>query len=149
MFKTKKIKNQMFFCFSVSIPTPSINENDLPILPQVISFDLVIMTRCDSRLIGYILRCMPNLMNFYFHLSLKEPKWQFSDELLDGHVWQDMLECHVPHLSKFEFHMTILKKYPRLNLDIVIKSFEYFVKKYPNWNIIIDRWQYTVRPRGK
>jgi hypothetical protein len=149
MFKTKKIKNQMFFCFSVSIPTPSINENDLPILPQVISFNLVIMARCNSRLIGYILRCMPNLMNFYFHLLVKESTWPFPGGLFDGHVWQDMLECHVPHLSKFEFHMTILKKYPRLNLDIVVKSFEYFVKKYPNWNIIIDRWKYCFQPRGK
>jgi hypothetical protein len=68
---------------------------------------------------------------------------------LDGHVWQDMLECYVPHLSKFEFHMTILKRYPRLNLDIVVKSFEYFVTKYPNWNILIDRWKYCFRPRGK
>ncbi|CAF1382678.1 unnamed protein product [Rotaria sordida] len=132
---------------NVSISTPSINENDLPILPHVISFDLEILARCDSRSIGYILRCMPNLMYFYFLLTIEKAAWPFPGELLDGHVWQEMLERYVPHLSKFEFHMAIAKKYPRLNLDIVVNSFEYFVKKYFNWNITIDRWKFYCRPR--
>ncbi|CAF4712434.1 unnamed protein product, partial [Rotaria sp. Silwood2] len=34
-----------------------------------------------------------------------------------------------------------------LNLDIVVNSFEYFVKKYFNWNIIIDRWEFYCQPR--
>ncbi|CAF3924062.1 unnamed protein product [Rotaria magnacalcarata] len=34
---------------NLSILAPSINENDLPILPHVISFDLEILARCDSR----------------------------------------------------------------------------------------------------
>ncbi|CAF1401717.1 unnamed protein product [Rotaria sordida] len=133
----------------VSISTASINENDLPILPHVISFDFEILARCDSRSIGYILRSMPNLMYFYFLLTIEKGAWPFSGELLDGHAWQEMLESYVPHLSKFEFHMAIAKKYPRLNFDIVVNSFEYFVKKYFNWNITIDRWKFYCRPRGK
>ncbi|CAF3431311.1 unnamed protein product [Rotaria sp. Silwood2] len=109
---------------NVSISTPSINENDLPILPHVISFDLEILARCDSRSIGYILRCMPNLMYFYFLLVTRKAAWPFPGELLDGHVWQEIL-----------------------NLDIVVNSFEYFVKKYFNWNIIIDRWKFYCRPQ--
>jgi hypothetical protein len=44
--------------------------------------------------------------------------------------------------------MTIVKRYPRLDLDIVINSFDYFVKKYFNWHIVIDRWRYHPQMRG-
>ncbi|CAF4212699.1 unnamed protein product, partial [Rotaria sordida] len=48
------------------IETPPINENDLPISPQMTSFDSTIFAVCDSRAIAYILRCMPNLIRFIF-----------------------------------------------------------------------------------
>ncbi|CAF1427415.1 unnamed protein product [Rotaria sordida] len=124
----------------VSIEAPPMNDNDRPILSQVISFELSIIAMCDNHSIGYILRCMPNLKYFYFHLLVRSAEWPFPDELLNGYVWQQMLELHLPHLSKFEFHMSIIKSFPILNLDIIIKSFEYFVRKYSNWHMIIDRW---------
>jgi len=134
-----------FFCFSVPIARPSINDNDLPILPQMIYFNLRILARCDNRSIGYILRCMPNLIHFYFHLTIRKALWPFPGELLNGYVWQQMLESYVPYLSKFEFNMSILKRRPKLDLDSIVNSFEYFVTKYNNWHIIINRWKYPSR----
>ncbi|CAF5065991.1 unnamed protein product [Rotaria sp. Silwood1] len=52
-----------------SIETPSINENDLPKLPQLTSFNLTILAICDIRSISYILRCVPNLIHFHFVLE--------------------------------------------------------------------------------
>jgi hypothetical protein len=133
------------FSFSNSIETPSINDNNLPILPQMMSCYLKILAVCDSRSIGYILRCMPNLIHFYFKLAIRKAAWPFPGELLDGYVWQQMLELYVPCLSKFEFHISIMKRYPKLDLDIIVNSFEYFVRKYSNWHMIIDRWKYQTR----
>ncbi len=115
---------QIFFCFSVSIATPCINDNDLPILPQMIYFNLRTLARCDNRSIAYILRCMPNLIHFYFHLTIRKASWPFPGELLDGYVWQQMLEPYVPCSSKFEFNMSIVKRRPKLDLDIIVNSFE-------------------------
>ncbi|CAF3864820.1 unnamed protein product [Rotaria sp. Silwood1] len=158
---------------NVSIEAPPMNDNDRPILSQVISFELAIIAMCDNHSIGYILRCMPNIKHFYFHLAVRSAEWPFPGELLDGYVWQQMLELHLPYLSKFEFHiaewpfpgelldgyvwqqmlelhlpylskfefhMSIVKIFPILDLDIIVNSFEYFVRKYSNWHMIIDRW---------
>jgi hypothetical protein len=41
--------------------------------------------------------------------------------------------------------MKIAKRYPKLDLDIIVNSFQYFVTKYPNWHMIIDRWKCQIR----
>ncbi|CAF1440234.1 unnamed protein product [Adineta steineri] len=64
----------------------------------------------------------------------------FPMDLLDGYAWQAMLELYVPYLLKFEFHMSIWKYCPRIDLNIVVNSFKYFVTKYSNWHMIIDQW---------
>ncbi|CAF3759274.1 unnamed protein product [Rotaria magnacalcarata] len=103
--REKPIKNKMFLVyFTASIPAVTINENDLPVLSHVISFDLGIIARYDARSIGYILCCMPNLRQ-------------------------------------------LSKSIPRLNLDIVVNSFEYFVEKNLTWNINIDRWKFYCQRR--
>ncbi|CAF3907479.1 unnamed protein product [Rotaria sp. Silwood2] len=124
-----------------SIQTSSINDNDLPIVTQLISFDLEIYAKCDSRSISYILRYMPNLIRFHFVLAVGKVEWPYVAELLDGYVWKQMLELYVPCLSKFKFHMSIFKPLPELNLDIIGNSFAYFVEKYSNWHMIIDQWR--------
>ncbi len=106
--------------------TPSINDNDLPILSKLKSFHLKIQALCDIRSISYILRCMPNLIRLYF-------------------IFVPMSA----DLSTFEFHMSIVKKLPSLDLDIIVNSFECFVREYSNWHMIIDRWRIDYRIRGK
>ncbi|CAF3327992.1 unnamed protein product [Rotaria sp. Silwood2] len=134
---------------NTSIPSKPFNYNDIPILPQIISFDLTILVKCDSRSIASILRLMPNLIHFYFTMDIPVATWSYPGELFDGYVWQEMLESCVPRLSKFEFHMSIAKTNSILDLDIIVNSFAYFVKKYPNWNIIIQRWNFFFRRSGK
>ncbi|CAF2104816.1 unnamed protein product [Rotaria magnacalcarata] len=131
---------------NVSNPvSPILNENDLPILSQLTNFHLFIGASCDIWSISSILHCMPNLKHFYFYLFVQTSSWSFTNQYLDGYIWQQILENNLSHLSKFEFHMTVTKRIPKLDLDFVINSFNYFVKKYSNWNMIIDRWIYGSR----
>ncbi|CAF1236523.1 unnamed protein product [Rotaria sordida] len=125
---------------NTSTSSKPINYNDLPILSQMISFDLTIFVRCDSRSIASILHCMPHLTHFYFTMAIAT--WSYPAELLDGYVWQDTLERCVPHLSKFEFHISIIKTNSISDLDIIVNSFAYFVQKYSNWNMIVQRWKF-------
>jgi hypothetical protein len=146
--KDKQLKI-FFFNFSISSETPSMTDNDFPILSQLISFDLIILTRCDSRSIGCILRCMPNLRHFYFCLSIQGAIWPFPGELLDGNTWEQMFESYVPCLSKFEFYMSIVKGPPTLDLKIITNSFKNFVEKYCDWHMMISKWRPACRIRGK
>jgi hypothetical protein len=101
------------------------------------------------RSIAYILRCMPNLIHFKFHHGIRPVLWRPAQDLVNGYTWQHMFEMHVPFLSKFDFHMSIVKCRPKLDLDIVVNSFQYFVKKYPEWQMIIDRWASYGKYTGK
>ncbi|CAF1493029.1 unnamed protein product, partial [Rotaria sordida] len=65
----------------------------------------------------------------------------FPIELLGGYLWQEILELHVLYLSESEFHISIYKYFPPIDLDIVIDSFKYFVRRYSNWHMIIDQWK--------
>ncbi|CAF2896693.1 unnamed protein product [Rotaria sp. Silwood2] len=104
-----------FSCFVPNI-TLYCNENDHPILLQLISFNLIIFTLCDIYSIAYILRCMPNLSRFYFTLASRMTAFSYYRELFNGFVWQQLLKRYVPCLSKFEFHISILKTFSSLNL---------------------------------
>ncbi|CAF3905482.1 unnamed protein product [Rotaria sordida] len=132
---------------NVNVPSdePLTNENDLPILSQLTSFELSLDAIFDIWLISYILRCMPILKHFYFHLMPQKSLWPFTDQYLDGNVWKEMFEQYLPCLSKFEFYMVVLKRLPKLDLNFVVESFNYFVNKYSNWDMIIDRWKYDFR----
>ncbi|CAF1550535.1 unnamed protein product [Rotaria sordida] len=134
----------------ISIQESFINENDLPISSQLICFDLSIFTICDIRSIAYILRCMPNLRHFKFLHGTRTIAHSCADTFVNGYTWQHIFEMCTPFLSKFDFHISFEKNYPKLDLDFVVNSFEYFVKKYPKWHMIIDRWapenRNTVNP---
>ncbi|CAF2765967.1 unnamed protein product [Rotaria sp. Silwood2] len=135
--------------FSVKVQEPFIYENDLVISPQIKSFHLSISVECSIRSIGYILRCMPNLIHFKFYHEARTVQWENAQDLVNGYKWQNMFEIHVPFLSKFDFHMSIQKYNPKLDLDMIINSFEYFLKKYPEWQMIIDRWKtYAIYPEN-
>ncbi|CAF3684940.1 unnamed protein product [Rotaria sordida] len=125
---------------NISIQEPFINENDLPISPQLKCFDLSIFTICDIRSIGYILRCMPNLTHFKFLYGTRTIAHSCADTFVNGYTWQHIFEMYTPFLSKFDFHISFEKNYPKLDLDFVVNTFQYFVKKFPKWHMIIDRW---------
>ncbi|CAF1473092.1 unnamed protein product [Rotaria sp. Silwood1] len=90
---------------------------------------------------------MPNLMHFYFRIVIQKITLPFSGGLLYAHKWQTMLEYNAPHLSKFEFDITTYTMYHSNEAFTIDTSFEYFVKKCVNWNIIIDRWIFNNQSR--
>ena len=83
---------------------------------------------------------MPNLKNFYFYLNRKTVTENYSPELLNGYVWKQMLNDHLPNLSKFEFYMIIRKAFPLLNMHDIIASFSPIARQYLHWQMIIDQW---------
>ena len=92
---------------------------------------------------------MPNLIHFKFLHGIRSVASSFINDLVNGYTWQHLFEMHLPFLSKYDFHILIKNKYTKLNLDMVINSFEYFVKKYPEWQMIIDRWASYNKYPGK
>ncbi|CAF1264568.1 unnamed protein product [Adineta steineri] len=131
------------------IVTPSVNENDLPVLSHVISFELTLFVAWNSDSIRYLLHCMHNLKCFIFMFGSYKSKHFLPMDLFDGYVWQELLELYVPYLSKFEFHMSIRKHHPSMDLDMVVNSFKYFVMKYSNWHMIIDQWNILYSTPGE
>ena len=83
---------------------------------------------------------MPNLKHFYFHLDGKTITEKYSPELLDGYMWNQMLNDYLPNLSRFEFYMIIKKAFPLLNLDDIVASFIPIARQYPGWQMIVDQW---------
>ncbi len=140
MNKTFGRKTFLFY-FSDLSEKSSLNNNQLPILKHVIYLNLIVFVICDKHSISSILHCVPNLTHFYFTLVTRSRKWLVPDELLNGYVWQQMLDRSVPRLSKFEFLMSIQRAYASFDIDMIINSFEMFVTKYSNWNMVIDRWK--------
>ncbi|CAF2885538.1 unnamed protein product [Rotaria sp. Silwood2] len=118
LMKRRGAYYHMIIRSSTSVPNVTLycNENDHPILSQLISFNLIIFTLCDIYSIAYILRCMPNLSRFYFTLASRMTAFSYYRELFNGFVWQQLLKRYVPCLSKFEFHISILKTFSSLNL---------------------------------
>ncbi len=115
----------------------------------MISFDLMLFVAWNCPTIAYMLRCMPNLQYFFFIFGSYGSRHVFPVELYNGYVWKEMLELYVPHLSKFEFHMSIAKAYSPIDLNVVVDSFEHFVSKYSNWHMIIDQWKLNSKSPGK
>jgi len=93
----------ILFYFSVPSHVLPVTESDLPILSQLTTFELTNAATCDIWSISNILRCMPNLKHFYFHLMLWVSGSPFMNEYLDGYVWQHIVELDLPCLSQFEF----------------------------------------------
>jgi len=138
----KRFERKTFlFYFSDLSEKSSLNDNDLPILKHAIYLNLMVLVICDKHSISSILHCVPNLTHFYFTLVTRSRKWLVPDELLNGYVWQQMLDRSVPRLSKFEFQMSFQLAYTTLDIDMIINSFEMLVAKYSNWQMIFDQWK--------
>lgn len=106
---------------------PSINENDLPILSSLKSFDLeIIMCRCDIHSISVILHCMPNLHRFIFTLIVDDNISPFLMDLINGLHWYQMLTNYVSYLKKFHFYLSLITNGQSIDLDNIINSFKCF-----------------------
>lgn len=137
------------YLFSIPNEVASANDDNLPMLLHMTSFDLTIIGYCDGRAIYYMLHCMPNLRYFYFTLSTMYSNYAFPGELVNGKVWKRMLERYVPCLSKFEFDMLIPTQTLGLSLLRIVNSFVCCTRKYSNWHMVIDRWKSNTQIDGE
>jgi hypothetical protein len=134
-------KTEFLFLF-FSVPNlSSINQNDLPILLSLKSFDLQVLTKCDIHSLRLILRCMPNLQEFNLTLFIGLLGRQYFHILLDGNNWQQMVASHVPYLKKFEFHICFFIMPEPMDIDGILNSFQYFVTQFDGWHMAISRWK--------
>ncbi|CAF3000293.1 unnamed protein product, partial [Rotaria sp. Silwood2] len=135
----------------INVPnsTLSLNDTDYPILPKLVSFNLSVFLIYDNYAIAYMLRCMPNLNRFNFFLVAPMKTSPYYRRLFNGYLWEDLLKRYAPCLSIFEFHISVQKNLSNLQLDYIVNSFQYFVRKYPNWNMAIGRWILASETSGK
>jgi hypothetical protein len=88
---------------------------------------------------------MPNLHRFVFTYLFDIYIPPFTTDLMNGQNWREILTSHVPHLNKFDFHMSFLTSGEPIDLDNILNSFKCFSNLYHQWDMCITRWQFMPR----
>lgn len=130
----------MFIIFFSFPNVQSINENNLPRVTSLKIFDLYIFTQCNIHSLACVLHCMPNLQEFSFTFIVEYIHTPSIDVLLNGINWQQLLTSHVPHLIKFDIHISFLTHNRLLNSKLILDSFRCFLTQYHDWHIAISQW---------
>jgi hypothetical protein len=130
----------MFIIFFSNPNVLSINKDKLPRVTSLKIFDLHIFTQCNIHSLARVLHCMPNLQKFSFTFIVEYLHTPFIDVLLNGINWQQMLTSHVPHLIKFDIHISFLTHNGLLNSKLILDSFRCFLTQYHGWHMAISRW---------
>lgn len=130
-----------FWFFSTFLPPLNV-ENNLPISPSLISFDLDIKTISDIDSLNLILKCMPNLRRLILALissSFISPTWE---DMLDGQYWEELLTIYVPQMNTFDLFLRVYT-HPNSYIDIddITHSFDYFATIYNDWYLTINQSQ--------
>jgi hypothetical protein len=125
--------------FSVSNPL-FLNKDDLPIVSSLQTFNLQILTHCDIHSLGLILYCMPNLHELNFTFIMEHRAIPFNDVLLNGNIWQNLLTIHVPHLNKFDIHISLVRE-ELFDLKSILDSFRCFITQYDGWHMAASQWK--------
>ncbi len=135
--------------FSTPI-SPSNIENNLPVSPSLISFDLDIKTECDFDSLSPTLRCMPNLRRFTIVIWASSFISSFWEDSLNGQYWQELLTSYVPRLNIFDLFLKIfIYRNSQLDINSIIHSFDYFATKYNDWYLKIDQSKCCFEYDGK
>jgi hypothetical protein len=70
--------------------------------------------------------------------------------VLQGEFWKEFLSHHLPCLCEFDLFVSVLYSVRgRIHLDHIINSFEYFLIRFKDWNIIVSRWYCTPLKRSE
>ena len=135
------------FC-SVTSP-PNLYTDDLPISPQLTTFELELISVFDVSFLGRILDCMPNLRQFTVTVAAIHGVTSYISDVLDGFYWRDVLSRSLPDLLKFEFLICVNKIGTLVNLSDIINSFEYCQTRFNGWQMVASRWLCDVFCYGK
>ena len=133
------LKNKFVRCFVAYQHYPLPYARNPPISPTIRTFDLTLRTSFDFYSLNFILNCMPNLRRFIVTIScLSSMLFQWST-LFDGYRWQESLTRNTPNLDIFEILLRVEDLRPLVNIDSILKSFDYFKNKYNDWHVGIHR----------
>jgi len=99
--------------------------------------------------LNFILRCMPNLRQFIITIICSSSFSSFCGNMFKGDQWQRLLTNGPSQLDAFDIFLFIKHSDLILDIDIVIKSFDYFASIYNDWYMAIHQFQHTRNNRSK
>ena len=133
------------------IPTlPATFEINPPISPTIKIFHLNIHRLYSFHSLDFVLRCMPNLRQFIISIIISS--FLTSNSLtiaLMGDEWQRLLSINTPHLDIFDIFLSIKNTDMGADTNAIIKSFDYFARKYEDWYVAVHRSRPSFNTRSK
>jgi hypothetical protein len=129
---------------------PATYKNNPPISPSLKTFYLCIGTLYSFHTLNLILHCMPNLRQFFITIiissSLASTMWT---NVIMGNEWQRLLTINTFQLDILDIFLFVVDTNIVPDMNVIIKSFDYFARKYDDWSVAIHRSRRTFNDRGK
>jgi hypothetical protein len=92
---------------------------------------------------------MPNLRRFIVTIICSSTILPWCRDVFDGYKWQQLLTRNTSHLEVFDISLFIQGLNLVSDVDMVLKSFDYFATKYDEWYVAIDRSRFSFNNQGK
>jgi hypothetical protein len=93
---------------------------------------------------------MPNLRQFFFSTIISSlPASHSLTIALMGNEWQRLLSINTPHLDIFDIFLSIENTHMVADTNVIIKSFDYFARKYEDWYVAIHQSRPSFNTRSK
>ena len=112
-------------------------------------FELQLLDVYDVSFLGRILQRMPTLRQFTVTVAAVHELYQYISCVLDGSYWRDVLSRSSPTLVKFDFLISLNTWYRPIDLDEIVKSFDYFVTRFDGWHMTATQLLVSLGTRGK
>jgi len=92
---------------------------------------------------------MPNLRRFIVTIICSSTILSWCRDVFDGYKWQKLLTTNASHLNVFDISLFIQGLNLVSDVDMVLKSFDYFATKYDDWYLAIRRSQCRFNNQSK
>ena len=120
----------LFSCVCSEPSPPNLHTDHLPISPHLTTFELELVSVYDISSLSRILDCMPNLRQFTVTVTEILRVTSYISDALDGFYWRDVFSRSSPGLLKFDFLICVSKIGTLVDLDEIVDSFEYCVRRF-------------------
>jgi len=92
---------------------------------------------------------MPNLRQFIITIICSPSFSSLCGSMFKGDQWQRLLTNGPFQLDVFDIFLFVKHSDLILDIDVVIKSFDYFASIYDDWYMAIHQFQHTRNNRSK
>jgi hypothetical protein len=92
---------------------------------------------------------MPNLREFIITIICSSTISPWCRDIFDGYKWQQLLTRNTSYLNVFDIFLCTDGLNLVSDVDIVLKSFDYFATKYDDWYLAIRRSQCRFNNQSK